>query len=151
MSNPRFEQKMFIIHAGYGQQMDTLLALNPDLGSRFKREMTFDSLTGEQAAQLLIQTLNGKGFLDTSQIGVSIYETHQELCDPFTSMSQIDGWGDARDVHTISEDIARRVLLGSGEPDEPLSVTLDVVYEVLCNVTQRRGAHPPVSRPSFSN
>lgn len=33
MSNPLFEQKMFIILAGYGQQMDTLLALNQDLRS----------------------------------------------------------------------------------------------------------------------
>lgn len=109
--------------------------------------MTFDSLTGERAAQLLIQTLNGKGFLDTLQIGVPYFETHQELCNLITSLSHIYGWENAHDVHTISEGITHRVLLGSGGPNEPLSVTCDIAYEVLRNVTQRRGGGPLIARP----
>ncbi|PYH70812.1 uncharacterized protein BO88DRAFT_480167 [Aspergillus vadensis CBS 113365] len=139
---------MFIILAGYGEQMDLLLSSNPGLRSRFRRVMTFDSLTGEQATQLLIQSLDDKGFLDTSSIGVPTYETHKELCDRFTSLSVVDGWGNARDVHAISEDIARKVLLGSSGPEETLSVTFDVIYEGLRDIGRRRGAIPPTVMPS---
>ena len=59
LMSPRFQEKIFIILAGYGQEMDLLLASNPGLRSGV---MTFDSLTGEQSAQLLIEILDNKRY-----------------------------------------------------------------------------------------
>ncbi|GKZ36983.1 hypothetical protein AbraIFM66950_008275, partial [Aspergillus brasiliensis] len=121
MTNPRFEQKMFIILAGPMKSLRTAHDIRQ-----------FD-----------------RGFLGTSEIGTPKYETPQELCGLFTPLSKIDGWGNARDVHTISEDIVRKALLGPSDPDEPLSVTPGVVHEAIRRMSQRRGARPPFAMTSY--
>ncbi|PLB51411.1 P-loop containing nucleoside triphosphate hydrolase protein, partial [Aspergillus steynii IBT 23096] len=101
LTNPRFQQNIVIILAGYSKQMDSLIASNPGLRSRFKRVMTFDSLTGVQCAQLLVQNLARQG-LDTTLLGIPEYETHREICDLFACLSEMEDWGNARDVNTLS-------------------------------------------------
>lgn len=139
LTNPQFQQNIVIILAGYSREMDSLIASNPGLRSRFKRVMTFDGLTGVQCAQLLVQNLARQG-LDTADLGIPQYETHREICDLFKSLSKLDDWGNARDVNTLSENIFRAVLLATTDAKSSMVVTVGVVVEALrALVTLRRG------------
>ncbi|KAJ5921139.1 P-loop containing nucleoside triphosphate hydrolase protein [Penicillium verhagenii] len=140
LQSPQFKEKIFVILAGYERNMDRLLSTHFTLRSQFNRIMTFESLTGEQSAQLLAQILNKNSTLDASEIGVPTYETHWELCELFTSLSQKAGWANARDVHTLCDDIVRMVSLGLQSPDQPLKVTIEVVYEALRKMRELRDA-----------
>ncbi|KAJ5933680.1 P-loop containing nucleoside triphosphate hydrolase protein [Penicillium verhagenii] len=144
LQSPRFKEKVFIILAGYERAIDQFLSNHLALRIPFNRIMTFDSLTGEQSAQLLVQVLNKKGVLDVSEIGMPTYETHWELCEIFTSLSQKVGWANARDVHTLCDDIVRMVSLDLQTPDQPLKVTIEVVYEALRKMRGLRDGDPPI-------
>ncbi|KAJ5720806.1 P-loop containing nucleoside triphosphate hydrolase protein [Penicillium malachiteum] len=139
LTSPRFQNNMVVILAGYGPGMDSLIASNPGLRSRFKQVMTFDSLSGEQCAQLLVQVLNKQGVLDTSPVGIPKHATHTDLCNLFTALSKTEGWGNARDVNMLSEDITCRVILQSSSSADPLTVSRDVIYESLLALVKRRG------------
>ncbi|KAJ6008136.1 P-loop containing nucleoside triphosphate hydrolase protein [Penicillium herquei] len=142
LTSPRFQNNMVVILAGYGPGMDSLIASNPGLRSRFKQVMTFDSLSGEQCAQLLVQVLNKQGVLDTSPVGVPKHATHTDLCNLFTALSKTEGWGNARDVNMLSEDVTCRVILQSSNSVDPLTVSRDVIYESLLALVKRRGGRP---------
>ncbi|KAJ5627405.1 P-loop containing nucleoside triphosphate hydrolase protein [Penicillium herquei] len=151
LTSPRFQNNMVVILAGYGPGMDSLIASNPGLRSRFKQIMTFDSLSGEQCAQLLVQVLNKQGVLDTSPVGVPKHSTHTDLCNLFTALSKTEGWGNARDVNMLSEDITCRVILQSSSSADPLAVSRDVIYESLLALVKRRGGRPSGPIKSLNN
>ena len=144
LTNPKFQQKMIIILAGYSQEMDGLLGSNPGLRSRFNRTMTFPSLEPEQCVQLLVKSMEKQG-LDTSMAGLAGGESHSEACSVFASLQRAEGWGNARDVHTLSAQVFRTVLLHTDELNAPLIVAPDHVLGALKAMLKARGGRLPVN------
>lgn len=141
LTNPKFQQKMVIILAGYSQEMDRLMDSNPGLRSRFNRTMVFPSLKPEQCFQLLLTKLKNQG-LDTSLIKGDDYTKATEY---FDSLHRKDGWGNARDVDTLSKEVARMVLLQTDEDHALLVVRIDQILQALTAMINTRGARSPDS------
>ncbi|RAQ60009.1 hypothetical protein AFCA_011086 [Aspergillus flavus] len=144
LTSPRFQQKMVIILAGYSQGMDRLIESNPGLQSRFQRTMTFQSLDTQQCAQLLMQLMQKQG-LDTSTL------VGADLSSLFGVLARLKGWGNARDVHTLSTHIFRKALLSADDAETTLVVTMDQVQSALQEMITSRGGRLPAPLPPKSS
>jgi hypothetical protein len=60
LTEPKYQNKMVVILAGYEAQVDALMAVNPGLKSRFSEKLHFPPFTAAEACQLL-QLLLVKG------------------------------------------------------------------------------------------
>ena len=48
LTRPQFLGKIVVILAGYGENMNRLLSVNPGLSSRFPEEIVFENMTHEE-------------------------------------------------------------------------------------------------------
>jgi hypothetical protein len=62
LTDKQFMGKMVVVLAGYEQQIEELLAVNPGLKSRFSERLVFPDFSVEDAVQLLVMQLTGKQY-----------------------------------------------------------------------------------------
>ncbi|KIY50066.1 P-loop containing nucleoside triphosphate hydrolase protein [Fistulina hepatica ATCC 64428] len=105
ITNKRFLGKMVVILAGYDQEMNTLMAVNTGLSSRFPQEIVFAHLKPQACVSILIADLNKHGIScpDLPDVQPAIEHVMDEL-------ATVPGWGNARDVKTLAKSVANRVL-----------------------------------------
>jgi hypothetical protein len=102
MTKPKFAGKMVIILAGYDNDMNRLLRVNEGLSSRFADEITFPALNSTYCLQLLSSKLKESKVLPPTLNSPKF----QGLLD---ELSGLPGWGNARDVQTLSKSMVRAV------------------------------------------
>lgn len=62
LTDQQFMGKMVVVLAGYEQQVEELLAVNPGLKSRFSERLVFPDFSVADAVQLLVLQLTGKQY-----------------------------------------------------------------------------------------
>ncbi|KFZ12367.1 hypothetical protein V502_07117, partial [Pseudogymnoascus sp. VKM F-4520 (FW-2644)] len=102
MTKPKFAGKLVIILAGYNNDMNNLLRVNEGLSSRFDDEITFPSLNPEYCLQLLSSNLENSKILTPAL-------NNQKFHNLFYELSELPGWGNARDVKTLAKSMVRAV------------------------------------------
>jgi hypothetical protein len=104
LTKPQFMGRLVVILAGYTENMNRLLTVNPGLASRFPEEIVFQNMTAEECLTLLQRQLkvSAIGFvLDNSQS-----QNHSDIIKLFKRLSSLPSWGNGRDVKTLSKSIA---------------------------------------------
>lgn len=115
ITKPKFRQKLIIILAGYDNDINRLMAINPGLTSRFPESIPFNGLNPEDCVQLLTTLLQSRKDkispkLDVVDINVLEHPSatfKQQLNAQFSILSQISNWANARDVGTLAQAIFR--------------------------------------------
>jgi hypothetical protein len=102
MIKPKFAGKLVIILAGYDNDMNNLLRVNEGLSSRSADEITFRSLNPEYCLQLLSSKLKQSKILTPAL-------NNQKFQNLFDDLSELPGWGNARDVQTLAKSMVRAV------------------------------------------
>ncbi|KAL4949890.1 P-loop containing nucleoside triphosphate hydrolase protein [Aspergillus filifer] len=113
ITKPKFFQKLIIILAGYNQDINRLMTINPGLTSRFPEELEFKSLTPVQCIKLLTSILQAKKSDLSSKINNFDLEAlenpsstfSQELVHRFSRLVQTANWANARDIQTLEKAI----------------------------------------------
>lgn len=95
MTKPRFAGEMVIILAGYDKDMNDLLKINPGLSSRFEDEFSFPALSPTKCLEILNSKVKESRITIPS---LDIASEYAELLDLMKTLSEIPGWGSARDV-----------------------------------------------------
>ena len=128
MTKEKFKGKVVVVLAGYEDEMNALLGMNPGLASRFPEEISFEHLSPETCVEILKikvkQAGIGLGFLDE---GRSANAEVTALMEKFVATK---GWGNARDVETLAKGICRGVFASLGSGGD-LSCVRDAVIGVL--------------------
>lgn len=123
-----YYKKLVIVLAGYEQDINNLMSLNPGLSSRFSETVEFLHLTPHQCIALLGNTLRkkredlrqkGDYDLDIMTIEQLPRSLNIWLLRAFKELSKLSGWGNARDVIEISKSIWLRAL----QPAKILQIT----------------------------
>lgn len=101
MTKPKFMGKICIVLAGYDSDMDRLLQVNQGLSSRFPDEIQFRSLTPAECYKILGMKLAKNNIsLPVFTLGDSIlFEVEISI----RKMSELPGWGNARDIETLAK------------------------------------------------
>lgn len=125
ITKPMFFHKLIIILAGYDDEINELMSINPGLTSRFPESIQFRPLSPGHCVQLLTtllskrqKSISAKGNGDVG-FDLGPLERPQEtfattVTQHFETLSHTAGWANARDVETIAKSIFRKVLQTSG-------------------------------------
>ncbi|KAL2808249.1 P-loop containing nucleoside triphosphate hydrolase protein [Aspergillus granulosus] len=109
ITKPKFFQKLIIILAGYDNDINRLMAINPGLTSRFPESLEFKQLGPDDCIGLLTNLLRRKkDKLDTFCIKSLEFprpDFLRGITKRFTILARSANWANARDVETLSKAI----------------------------------------------
>ena len=154
LTQDKYMNKMIVILAGYDNDINRLLSINPGFGSRFSEVLKFDHLAPEQCFRLLVNCLQEQQ-LDTSSIN-TLGET--KLLASFQDLTSFPGWGNARDVQTIARSVFGSIMKSETQPPS-LVVTDEIIQSEMDQMlSEQRGraedaqalSENPNGRPQFS-
>jgi len=140
LTKPQFKGKMIVILAGYDEDINRLLKVNPGLSSRFPEEIQFSNLGPEACFALLQQEL--------AKIPISIEEANdvqpsQSITDLFKDLASLSSWGNGRDIGTLATRITRSFFEDNRNQGTDSKVTYnDIAHhlQVLLDERKRRAA-----------
>lgn len=132
---PKYKNKLVVVLAGYDREINHLLATNPGFGSRFPEVIEFSNLTPSHCQELLVRRLQDKKLRVD---GLRSPSVAAQIQTSFQPLSQLPGWGNARDVESLTTSIFGKV---ASAPVSPpcLDVVIEWVYEKMNEmITERR-------------
>jgi SpoVK/Ycf46/Vps4 family AAA+-type ATPase len=101
LTKPKFLGKIVVILAGYDNDINRLLKMNPGLPSRFPEEVVFTNMAPEDCVQVMKRDLAARkikaDWLDSETAA------YGELLDIVEKLSVLDSWGNARDMKTLAK------------------------------------------------
>ncbi|KAK5988189.1 NFX1-type zinc finger-containing protein 1 [Cladobotryum mycophilum] len=117
LTKPKYQGKLIVILAGYDNDINRLLSVNPGLSSRFPETVDFAPLSAEACFQLLINLLQkrkvelaaNKKDLDMSCLESPSKGFKKYAMDILTDLAAVEGWASARDVETLAKNVFRMV------------------------------------------
>ena len=117
LTKPQFAQKLIVILAGYDNDINRLMSINPGLTSRFPETVTFRSLHPQECLELFTTILRNKKHLDIPALEAALSSDVQRvLLRHFETLASLDNWANARDVGTLAKAIFGQ-LLRNADPE----------------------------------
>jgi DNA polymerase III delta prime subunit len=154
LTKPKYKQKMIVILAGYDEDMNRLMSMNPGLTSRFPDSIFFKPLNAEACLKLLTMLLinrreKKKAPLDLSVLEPPSADFKSRILDQFHKLSKLKSWGNARDVNTIAKSIFGELMASTAAQGANLVVTEKLINDVMDEMfseRSRRGEAAGTSR-----
>ncbi|KAL2856400.1 P-loop containing nucleoside triphosphate hydrolase protein [Aspergillus pseudodeflectus] len=140
MTKPRYARKMVIVMAGYPEDMDRLLRVNPGLRSRFPTEIHFPSMPPQTCLEYL------EKLLSKYQIRMPPESKESPKWKPavsrmFAELAHSHSWANARDVEHLARTITSRVFQRDVLPETgDLCLALDDLVSPLREMLMVRAA-----------
>jgi hypothetical protein len=106
----RYKGRVIVILAGYDQEINQLLAVNPGLSSRFTEEVYFSPMTPLQSIELLKIELGKKKITCDALTSVNS-PSHQRIIDLLEELTSFPSWGNARDVKELGKKMIHQLFL----------------------------------------
>lgn len=124
VTKPKYQGRLIIILAGYVNDINRLLSINPGMSSRFPEVVDFDGLSAGDSFQLLRKLLQVKKkeiqkkgkTLDICCLEAPSERFEQSLLDLFTQLRNVEGWASGRDVKQIAKNVFKSVKLTAETP-----------------------------------
>ncbi|KAM0354342.1 hypothetical protein ACHAPU_001386 [Fusarium lateritium] len=143
VTKPKYHGKLIIILAGYVQDINTLLGINPGMSSRFPESIDFDPLSPKSCIRLLTNQLQANKEKVKKKIAVNLtcLEHPEEaflkqLIAKFQTLSQQDSWANARDV----KELAKKMFHSFDFSSETLNLTEELICKSIDSmIAERRG------------
>ena len=120
VTKPQFMGKVVIILAGYENDIDRLMDVNPGLSSRFPETVDFRSMTAEQSLALLQQLFAKKKQIDSTVLVSPSTTFRKEVLLDLERLCSLSNFASARDVQTLGKNILREMM----KTEKPTKVAL---------------------------
>ena len=138
LTKTKYFGKLIVILAGYDDDMNRLLAVNPGLSSRFADEMIFRGMTPPHCVDLLAREIESK------RVGAQVLrdthsQSYSQLCGMLAELSGLPLWGNARDIMALAKTMVGNVYnVEQVSPSGPV-LTADQALEAVWRLlTERR-------------
>lgn len=149
LTKERYKSRMIVILAGYEDEINGLLRVNPGLSSRFPEEIMFNNMDVSMCLQLLKQKLKSK--ISVSNLQIELDESEEGMTQAVTILQQLTnlpGWGNGRDVDTLAARVASTAIRDYKSALGSLRTTwMDVNTQLRRLYTERQARHDTSSRP----
>jgi hypothetical protein len=122
MTKPKFAGKVVVILAGYTNDMDNLLQMNPGLSSRFPEEVVFCNMAPKECLMLLEREIKKSGIDVVPVITELPFAQYQKMEDTLTELSTLPNWGNGRDIKNLANSISSAVFADTAPGASTLSV-----------------------------
>lgn len=138
LTKPKYKSKLIVVLAGYEDEINRLLSVNPGLSSRFPEEIFFHNLDPEMCLDLLVKQLKKN---DKFELGVcDSASLQQTIKDYFKALAALNGWGNGRDIDTLTQRIIGEVLKTGVPVNGKLRVTWETIKAQLSRLHVERRA-----------
>jgi len=138
LTNPKFAQKLVVILAGYDDDINRLMSINPGLTSRFPEAIVFNHLSPDECIRLLDSLFQRKSKLNSEILRTFPGNLRQSLTGYFEELINLPAWGNARDVHTLVKSIWGKLISTPTPSPTGLLLTEDVINEVFSAMISER-------------
>lgn len=147
LTKDRYCKKLIVILAGYEDEINRLMSVNPGLSSRFPEVVDFRPLSTGDCIKLLQVLLTGqqdqlknKGVdLDLAVIMSPTDACTSTMVDLLEGLILQDGWANARDVTTLATGIFKRVVKSvTGTDVHRLVLSEVMITDELCTMLKER-------------
>ncbi|KAL4797814.1 P-loop containing nucleoside triphosphate hydrolase protein [Aspergillus venezuelensis] len=156
ITKPKFFQKLIIILAGYDQDINRLMAINPGLTSRFPEELEFKSLLPDDCIKLLTTLMQAKksdlsskvNSFDLGALENSSPTFSNEMIHRFSHLIQTANWANARDIQTLGKAIFGTALQSMQNKEITISedLVLSKIDHMLSERTSRAAEQSPPTK-----
>jgi hypothetical protein len=144
LTQERFKAKLVVILAGYDQEVNQLLSVNPGLSSRFPNdsEIIFENISSAMCIKVLEKALVKEnitiaGLAESAQL-------YDEMIILFDQLSNLPSWGNARDIISIAKAMTRLAVensLSSPQQGSGSSITLSPQDALACMRATLKSLH----------
>ncbi|GKZ94891.1 hypothetical protein AnigIFM59636_008622 [Aspergillus niger] len=142
--------KLIVILAGYDEDINRLMASNPGLTSRFSETVMFKNLTASQCWVLLRDSLGQVHQVDQAVVRQPDSQFRSRILASFEYLSLLPGWGNGRDVKTISDTIIRRVFSSPlVEGQTRMVITEEMVSDIFQSAIHERQLRATATVPNL--
>ncbi|EPS44029.1 hypothetical protein H072_1969 [Dactylellina haptotyla CBS 200.50] len=143
LTDPKYAQKLIVILAGYDEDIDRLMSINPGLTSRFPESVVFNHMNPGSCLELLTKILDDlkkrkKAPLDLSVLKFPTVELRESILCLFRDLSQLKSWGNARDVKSLAKNMFGELISQVTEPITQLVLTEDIIIKVMGSMFAER-------------
>lgn len=149
LTKPSYKGKIVVILAGYAEEINNLISVNPGLSSRFPEEITFKNMSSKSCLQLLESTIK-KQKIEMPNLGDAQTKVHVDMIKLLDQLALLPSWGNARDIISLSNSIAGSILGAESDPSEPLVASPEKIMnhtKALLIQKQARCVNPPLTKP----
>ena len=149
LTKPTYRGKLIVILAGYAEQINDLIAVNPGLSSRFPEEINFENMSPQNCLQLLESTIRRQK-IEMPNLGDSQTELHVEMRNLLEQLASLPSWGNARDIISLSKSIAGSILGAESDPSVPMIASPDdIINHTKSLLMQKQGrlVKSPLTNP----
>ncbi|EJD38161.1 P-loop containing nucleoside triphosphate hydrolase protein [Auricularia subglabra TFB-10046 SS5] len=140
LTQDKYKGKVIVILAGYDEEMNELLSVNPGLSSRFPHEFTFTNMTPGACLEILTKKL-AKDAIMLPELDNPESPFYQQLVEIIKQLAVLPSWGNARDMETIAKAVAGRAFQDASniQPDgSMLAKQGDAVDELQAMLNSRK-------------
>lgn len=102
LTQETFRGKLLVVIAGYNQEMNRLLSVNPGLASRFPDDIVFENLSSTQCLDILNLKLS-KQSIHLEALDKPTSHEYVQMAHLLEDLAQLPSWGNARDIETLSK------------------------------------------------
>ncbi|KAI0339377.1 P-loop containing nucleoside triphosphate hydrolase protein [Trametopsis cervina] len=132
-----FARNLIVILAGYDEEMNQLMAMNRGLSSRFPETITFENMSPQHCLDILKKTLEKEG-IRCRALEVPSSGDYQRLVVLLGRLARLPSWGNARDVITLSEQMARIVYKRASTLSDKLTLESQDAVDCVAKMLRER-------------
>ncbi|EJU00451.1 NFX1-type zinc finger-containing protein 1 [Dacryopinax primogenitus] len=140
LTKEEYVGRLVVVLAGYEDQMNQLLSVNPGLSSRFPEEIHFHNLPPVACLRILFHELKKQG-VSCPHFPSPESQGHEELIFLFEELSRLPTWGNARDVKELAKRMERQAFDRASEsPDLDLHLSIEDAIACVTKLAEERVA-----------
>lgn len=140
LTKPQFMGKVVVILAGYTDDINRLLKINPGLASRFPEEVMFQNMKPEECLKLLSKESQRNDIQLPPEISDPTCEPYLELVGILNELSGLSSWGNGRDIHTISKSLMGTAFESAAADSPSLTLTMEDISQALKSMLKSQKA-----------
>lgn len=149
LTKPKYMYKLIVVLAGYSQEINKLISINPGLSSRFPEEINFKNMSPVQCLEILERTIQKKN-IQTPALTDPNSQIHGRMVGLIEEFSALPSWGNARDMMTLAKTLVGFVFKATVSSSDALAISEDNVYHLtkaMLKERQERCANLPTVLP----
>ena len=150
LTQDAFAGKLIVILAGYDQEMNQLMSVNPGLSSRFPETITFENMSPKQCLDILLQELRNKDVRCNALTAASSTD-YAKMAGLLEELARLSSWANARDMKTLSKQMIRTVYTQTAVTPDADQLVLrdeDAVSCIATMLAERRSRATNIPAPS---
>ncbi len=137
LTKPTFMDKIVVILAGYDNDINNLISINPGLASRFPEQIIFRNMTPEHCLEVLKRSIEEQD-IQMPTIMDPESKLHKEMVVLLRQLSSLPSWGNARDIKTLAKSMIGSVFRSHLPTSDALAISADEILRHTKTMLQER-------------